>query len=121
MPEDRKEWTYNATPSSLLSLMETYENYPDDGNLKFFCFGVHSVDFENADKWGDLQTFADKYGKRPSDYYYGTVRDIMAYEDAIKAATVTDTEIINNSDLPLYAKIGDDRIVIASRAVYKCI
>ena len=113
MPEDRKEWTYNATHSSLLSLMETYENYPDDGNLKFFSFGVHSVDFENGNKWDDLKVFADKYGNRPNDYFYGTVRDIFAYEDAIGSAEVTNNEIINNSELTLYALIDGKRVEIA--------
>ena len=118
MPEDRKEWTYNATHSSLLSLMETYENYPDDGNLKFFSFGVHSVDFETGNKWDDLKTFADKYGGRPEDFYYATVRDIMAQEDAIKAAEVTEAEIINNSDLMLYALVDGERVKIAPRETY---
>ena len=119
MPADRKEWTYNATHSSLLSLMETYENYPDDGELKFFSFGVHSVDFENANKWDDLREFADKYGNRPEDYFYGTVRDIFAYEDAIKAAIVTSTEIINNSEYPLYAKIDGKNQIIPPKTAYK--
>ena len=118
MPEDRKEWTYNATHSSLLSLMEIYENYPDDGNLKFFSFGVHSVDFETAGKWDDLKTFAEKYGGRPTDYYYATVRDIMAYEDAIAAAKVTDTEIINDSELPLYVKIDAEAVMVAPHSVH---
>ncbi len=119
MPEDRKEWTYNATHSSLLSLMETYENYPDDGELKFFCFGVHSVDFETANKWDDLKAFAEKYGNRPDTYYYAAVRDIMAQEDAIKAAEVTDNEIINNSALPLYAKIDGKKQIIPPKTAYK--
>lgn len=118
MPADRKEWTYNATHSSLLSLMETYESYPDDGELKFFCFGVHSVDFETGNKWDDLKTFAEKYGGRPSEFYYATVRDIMAQEDAIRAAEVTDTEIINNSDLTLYATVDGERVEIAPHSVY---
>ena len=113
MPADRKEWTYNATHSSLLSLMETYEKYPDDGELKFFCFGVHSVDFETGNKWDDLAAFAEKYGGRPSEFYYATVRDIMAQEDAIRAAEVTDAEVKNNSDLTLYALIDGKRVEIA--------
>lgn len=119
MPEDRKEWTYNATHTSLLSLMEVYENYPDDGELKFFSFGVHSVDFETDKKWDDLKTFAERYGRRPSDFYYASVRDIMAYEDAIAAAVVTDEGIVNNSSLTLYAKCDGERITVAPGSTYK--
>lgn len=118
MPEDRKEWTYNATHSSLLPLMEIYENYPDDGSLKFFSFGVHSVDFETGNKWDDLKTFAEKYGNRPSEFYYATVRDIMAQEDAIKVAEVTESEIVNNSDLTLFALVDGERVEIAPRETY---
>lgn len=114
MPADRGEWTYNATHDDILEVMEKYENYPDDGELKFFSFGVHSVDYEHADKWGDLQTFADLYGNRPDTYFYGGVAEIFDYEDAISALVERDGALVNNSSLDLYVKIdGEPRIVMA--------
>lgn len=110
LPEDRMRWSYNAVSTTLLSLMDEYEKFTDDGNLKFFCFGVHSYDFERDKKWDDLAKFAKKYGNRPEDYYYATVSDIFEYEDAVKSLIVTDTEVINNSDKTLYLKINGERI-----------
>ncbi len=83
LPEDRMRWSYNAVATTLLSTMEEYENFADDGNLKFFCFGDHSYDFERDGRWDDLAEFAKKYGNRPEDYYYAAVSDIFEYEDAV--------------------------------------
>ena len=118
MPADRMNWTYNAHSVTLLEVMELYENYPDDGKLKFFSFGVHSIDFERANNWCDLETFAEKYGSRPDDYYYASVGDILDYEDAIKSAVVTESEIVNNSNLSLYVKISDEKVIIPPKTKY---
>lgn len=118
MPADRMNWTYNAHNTTLLEVMELYEKYPDDGKLKFFSFGVHSVDFERANNWCDLESFAEKYGNRPDDYYHASVGTIIDYEDAVKSALVTETEIVNNSNLPLYAKIDGEKITIPPKSTY---
>ena len=119
MPADRMNWTYNAHNVTLLEVMKLYEEYPDDGKLKFFSFGVHSVDFERANNWCDLATFAEKYGNRPEEYYYASVGAILDYEDAVKSAIVTETEIVNNSNLPLYAKIDGEKVVVQPKTTYK--
>ena len=104
-PVDRMAWTYNATNSSLLSVMNEYEKLCDDGNLKFFAFGVHSWDFERDRNWCDLEEFAAKYGNRPNDYYYATVSELFEYEDAVKALKVIGNKLVNNSDKTLYVKV----------------
>ena len=111
-PEDRMAWTYNATNASLLSVMKEYENLIDDGNLKFFAFGVHSWDFERDENWCDLEKFAEKYGNRPTDYYYATVSELFEYEDAANALVVSDNKIINNSDITLFVKVCEKKIVL---------
>lgn len=116
MPENRRAWSYNATANTLLSTMEKYESYPDDGRLKFFSFGVHSGDFETFSKWDDLRIFAEKYGNRRDDYYYATVGDIFAYEDAIARIEITDTVLKNPTDLPLYIKIEGERILVPANS-----
>ena len=116
MPEDRFNWTYNAHDATLLEVAELYERYPDDGRLKFFSFGVHAVDFERGNRWGDLQLFADKYGNRPEDYYYASVGDILAYEDAVKSVEITDDRIINRTDLTLYIKVDGERMVLEPKS-----
>lgn len=119
MPEDRFSWSYNASHSNLLEVAELYEKYPDDGNLKFFSIGVHSIDYENSGRWGDLLAFAEKYGNRQNDFYYASVGDILAYEDAVKALVVTDTEIINPSDIPVYITLDGDPIIITANTTVK--
>ncbi len=118
LPSDRMRWSYNATCNNLLELMAKYESYPDDGALKFFCFGVHSYDFERDEKWDDLREFAKLYGNRPNDFWYATVSEILEYEDAVKSLTVTDCEIKNPSPVTLYLEVnGERRILNAGEAI----
>ena len=119
MPSDRMEWTYNATAPTLLSCMEKYDLLEDDGELKFFSFGVHSGDFETYGKWDDLREFASKYGNRPDDYYYASVGDIFAYEDATKKIKITDTEIQNPTDITLYVKVNGKKIALSPKSSLK--
>lgn len=116
LPADRMAWSYNATNRSLLEVMKLYEAQEDDGELKFFCFGVHSYDFERDKNWSDLEAFAQKYGNRPSDYYYASVREILEYEDAVRALTVYDGVIRNKSARDVYISLGERRFVLKSES-----
>jgi len=118
MPSDRYAWSYNATATSLLSLMKKYEEYPDDGKLKFFSFGVHSGDFETAGKWDDLALFAKTYGNRPEEYYYASVGDIFAYEDAVNSLVITESSLENPTDVDLYLKIDGERIIVRAKQAF---
>ncbi len=119
LPTNRMSWSYNAIHTDLISRAAEFEALADDGKLKFFCFGVHPHDFENGNCWENLVEFAEKFGNRPNDFWYATVRDIFEYEDAVNAATVTDTTITNNSDKILYAKINDEQITINPGETYR--
>jgi hypothetical protein len=119
MPETRYSWSYNAMHNDLLSMMKKFEALPDDGELKMFTFGVHPKDFETNSKWEDLYIFAATYGYRPDDYFYGTVDDIFAQEDAIKAITVENGKIYNNSRCEIYLTVCGEKITIAPRSSYE--
>ena len=112
IPKDKMAWSYNANHQNLLEVMEKYEAYPDDGDLKFFAFGVHSVDFERDSKWDDLRAFAKLYGNRPDTYWYATVEEIFDYEEATSMLRQTDTELINNSPLTLYLAVDNERLTL---------
>ena len=112
LPPDRLGWRLNARYSNLLEVAELYEKYPDDGELKLFSFGAHSIDYETGNHWGDLETFAKTYGDRPNDYYYAAVGDIFAYADAVRSVEITDTEIKNPTDTTLYLKIEGESVVL---------
>jgi len=105
IPDDKDAWSYNANQMNLLEVMKEYEEYPDDGGLKFFCFGVHSIDYERDSKWGDLSEFARLYGNRPNDFWYASVGEIFDYEEAVKMLEIRDSGIYNPSSLPIYIKI----------------
>jgi len=112
LPEDMYAWSYNANHLNLLEIAELFESYPDDGRLKMFAFGVHSVDFERGGKWDDLRSFAEKYGDRPEDYWYATVEEIFDYAEAADSLVLTDTGVINPSDTPVYILVdGEGRVV----------
>jgi hypothetical protein len=118
MPE-RFTWSFNTMHRDLLSMMKKFEALPDDGELKMFSFGVHAKDFETSDMWGDLQVFADTYGHRNDEFFYGTVDDIFAQEDAIKSITVENGAVVNNSEtISIYFKVGGENIVLAPKSAY---
>ncbi len=119
LPSDRMDWTYNATHDDLLDVMQAYEAYPDDGELKLFSFGVHSVDYHKAEKWDELSSFAELYGNRSDTYFYGGVAEIFDYEDAIAALEITDEAITNNSGLDLYITIDGNRTVVKAHSTLK--
>ena len=112
IPDDKYAWSYNANHMNLLEVAEEYDGYPDDGRLKFFAFGVHSIDFERDSKWDDLAAFAEKYGNRPSDFWYASVGEIFDYEAAVKMLVINNEGIYNPSSLPIYIKVnGKNRVV----------
>ena len=119
LPKDRYDWSYCANHTNLNDRADEFYALADDGELKWFCFGVHSHDFENNDCWDVLERFADKYGNRPEEFWYATVRDIFEYEDAVNAATVTDSEVVNNSEKTLYAVVNGKRVTLFPHDVYK--
>lgn len=116
LPRDRMAWSYNAYYKNMLDFGAKYEAYPDDGELKFFCFGVHSHDFENAGRWDVLIDFCRLYGNRPKDFWYASVGEILDYEDAVKAVEITDTEIRNPSGIDLYVKIDGECVILPAQS-----
>ena len=119
MPTDRMEWSYNANHQNLLAVMEEYEKYEYDGNIKFFAFGVHSLDFERAGNWHELERFAKTYGNRSNDYFYASIGEIFDYEDAIKSAEIDGREIINNSSLALFATVDGEKVTVKANSRLK--
>ena len=116
VPTDLMHWSNNVREKELLKLAHEYESYEDDGELKFFCLGLHSIDYERAGRWGDLEKFAATFGNRPDTFYYATVRDIFRYRDAMNRLTVTDTEVVNPTDITLYIKIDGEPATVAPKS-----
>lgn len=112
LPADKMSWSYNCHDVNLLEIMEKYERCEDDGTLKFFAFGVHSVDFERSGKWGDLHTFAEKYGDRPNDFWYATVDEIFDYAAATERLLLTDTTIENPTELTIYVQLNGENLIL---------
>lgn len=111
LPSDRTNWQYNARHSNLLARAKEYEALESD-ELTWFCFGVHSVDFERAENWGDLEEFCEKYGNRPEDYWYASNAEIFDYEDAVRSVVIADGKIKNPSSITLYVKIDGKRLTL---------
>lgn len=112
LPEDRMNWGFYATYKNMLERAEAFDMLVDDGKLKAFIFGVHAQDFEDAGRWDVLENFCKAYGNRENDFFYGAVGEIFDCEDTIKNAEISETEIKNNSEKPLYAEINGERVVI---------
>ena len=119
MPTDRGAWIYNAGWKNLLRVAELFDKYPDDGELKFFSFGVHSIDFERDGLWDDLKRFCELYGNRPSDFYSAPVIELFQYEDAVRSLTVEDDRVENASDVTLYGTVDGERVVLPPHTVLR--
>lgn len=118
MPTDRHLFNINAWYTNLPETSAAYDSLADDGNLKFFCLGTHSHDFENNGVWHLLVDFAERFGNRPNDFYYASISEIFDYEDALNALSVTEKEIINNSDLAVYIKVNGEKVMISPHSSY---
>lgn len=116
LPADRMAWSYNANCTCMEECGAQYDALADNGELKFFCFGVHSHDFENADCWDVLIDFCNRYGNRPGDFWYASVGEIFDYEDAVKAVTVTESKIVNPSPIDLYIKIDGQQEILKANS-----
>jgi len=114
LPSDRTDWQYNANHANLLTRAVQFEELEDDGKLKWFAFGVHSVDFERAGKWEELSEFCRKYGNRPEDFWYASNVEIFEYEDAVKSVVITEHSIKNPSDIDLCIKIDGERFTLCA-------
>ena len=111
-PADRQSWSYNADHNNLIELAKIYAAYPDDGELKFFCLGVHSYDYEYNHRWNVLEEFCRDYGNRPDLFYYASVGDLFDYEDAVKAVVVTESRIANPSTVDLYILLNGKKTIL---------
>lgn len=118
MPKDRLNWCFNALCGELIEAAEEYESLPDDGKMKFFCFGVHSHDFENNNKWDELDDFCKKIGNRDNDFFYGTVHEIFDAEDTVNALEITNEYIYNPSANKAYLTIDGKKIIIEAYSIY---
>ncbi len=113
LPSDWNAWSYNCTDKNLLEQAAKYEAYADDGELKFFAFGLHSIDYERNNTWGDLKEFAERYGNRPSDYWYASVCQIYDYVRAAGSVYVGDDGKLHNpSDIPVYVEYNGEKIIL---------
>lgn len=112
------EWSYNADCMCLLEEAKKYEAVPDDEQLRFFSFGVHSADFERANKWDDLRVFCSRYGNRPTDYYYAPVSEIFSYVHAAKCLKITGNILCNPTNTDLYIlRLGSRFILRAGEKI----
>lgn len=119
IPGDRARWCYNADQATLLEVAALYEKATEGDELKLFCFGVHSVDFERAGTWHELKEFAEKFGDRPDTYYYATVGEVFDYEDAVKALVIKEDSIYNPSEIDVYVLADGAPITIAAGSTVK--
>ena len=118
MPTDRFKLYSNASAAMLLNRAREFSNLKDDGRLKLFIFGVHSHDFESAGNWEDLSEFCANYGNRKNEFYYASLSEIFAYEDAKNSVKIESDKICNPTDIDVYIKIsGEEKILKANSTI----
>ncbi len=116
IPKDKMDWGVNADSTNIETKIIEFDALENDGELKYFCFGLHSVDFERNGKWNELRDFAAKYGNRPNDFWYASVGDIFEYDEAMNSLEITEGKIYNHSDKELYISINDKKYVLKPKS-----
>jgi len=112
IPEDLFDWGVNADSTDFDSKIREFESLSDDGELKFFCLGLHSVDFERNNKWNELREFAENYGNRPEKFWYASVSEIFEYSEAINSIEFNEKELVNPSDKELYLAVNGQKYIL---------
>lgn len=112
IPTSLPEWSYSADADCLLTAAEAYAACSAEDGLKFFCFGVHSADFENAGKWGDLETFVARFGNREKEYFYATVGEIFDYAESASRLRAENNRICNPGTRPVYLRLDGKETVL---------
>ncbi len=113
IPENKMDWSYNAIHTDIMERAAEFEAIADDGVLRFFCFGVHPIDFERANCWDSLRRFAEEYGNRPDEFWYATPTEIFKYADAAGLVESDGDSVKNNSSETVYIKINNKKIILA--------
>ena len=108
-PPEPMRWMYTANHTNLLTQAQKYEALPDDGERKFFCIGVHSIDYESAGKWDDFARFCREFGCRPGTYWYASVGEIFAADAAARSLIITEDSVTNPSDTAVYLTVDGIR------------
>lgn len=113
VPANRMDWKYTAADDNLLDRWEEYVELPEEsGNMKFFCVGVHSIDFETHGKWRALMDFAQS-AKDKSVYYTAPVDEIFERVDAQRSIVIEEDGVVNPSEkYPVYLVINHKQIKI---------
>ena len=109
VPRERIDWHYNANQKCLSDVSRLYEEYPDTGELTCLIVGVHSVDYERENRWGEVADFCRRFGNQPEKYWSAPIRDLFRYADAAKSVVVTEDRVINPSEIDLYVKVDGER------------
>lgn len=111
-PTDRMHWSYNSNCFCLTEETDKFIAYPDNGKLQFYCFGIHSHDFENHNMWNVLEDTCNKLGYQPDKYYTGTVDELFAYYDACESVIIENDKPINKSDKDIWITVKGKKAVL---------
>ena len=112
LPDTFIEWSYNATEKNLLPLAEEYMALADDGELKLFTFGVHSVDYIRAEKVDELESVCERFGSSPDKYYTDAVDDIFDYVTAARSLEFGEGYVKNPSDIAVYLLVDGVKTIL---------
>ena len=116
IPDNIMDWGVNADSTNFEKKILEFEAQSDDGELKFFCFGLHSYDYERDGKWQELKLFCEKYGKRPNDFWYATNSEIFEYDAAMKNLTVSDGKMINPTETELFVALEGRKYILPPKS-----
>ena len=111
LPEDYMRMMYTVNNLGIKTQVPIYEAYPDDGELKIFCIGVHSKDYERDGSFDDLAYFARTFGNQPEKYYTAGVGAILHYASCAKALVIGEDSIENPTDTDIYLTVDGKKAV----------
>ena len=119
LPDDWYVWNATCHHNNAPYYADKYISLINEGSLKCFFNWGHSYELvveDESKNWTMLENVISKLANE--NIWFATNGDVYRYSEALAKAVVSDTEIINNSDITLYYQVNGENIEIASGETY---
>lgn len=120
IPTDWMKWNCTTHHNYAASYWASFKALEQTEALQLFSIWGHSHEFKDDDadtdattSWTEITNLCREIGAA-TDIYSATNKDIVAYANAAKEFTFTETTITNHSDLNLYVIVNGEQKLLPS-------
>ncbi|MBQ8526475.1 MAG: polysaccharide deacetylase family protein [Clostridia bacterium] len=123
LPENWYEWHSTCRHPDASDYIDGFVDMKNEGELKCFFVNGHTYEFDDAGddeslNWTMIENIIKTLSEQ-GNIYFATMGDIYRYAEATKLVEITDTSVINNSDMTVYYNINGVNTELAPGEEYK--